>query len=105
MRGWKHMITICKVVVALQLDNVLMKLSKYVLSKYGTLQLNDRIYVPTENEIKKMILQEIPNVPHVGHPGYQNTLTTIKKEYYWLGMKKKVTKYIDKYLKCQRVKT
>ena len=30
------------------------------------------------------------NVPYVGHPGYKNTLKTIKKDYYYPSMKKEV---------------
>ena len=65
---------------------------------------NGRIYVPTESELKKIIMQETHNVPYVGHPGYQNTLTTIKKSFYWLGMKKEVAMYIARCLVCQNVK-
>ena len=47
-----------------------------------------------------MILQKIHNVPYAGHPGYQKTLTTFQKEYYWLGMKKEVVRYIAQCLEC-----
>jgi len=42
------------------------------------------------------MLQEMHNVPYVGHPGYQKKVTTVRKEYFWPGMKKDVAKYIAK---------
>ena len=44
------------------------------------------------------------NVPYAGHPGYQKTLTTVRKEYFWPGMKKDVVEYIAKCMECKRVK-
>jgi hypothetical protein len=35
-----------------------------------------------------MILNEIHNVPYVGHPGYQKTVEAVKSHYFWLGMNK-----------------
>ena len=50
------------------------------------------------------MLQEMHNVPYAGHPGYQKTMTTVRKEYFWLGIKKDVAEYIAKCMDCQRVK-
>ena len=44
------------------------------------------------------------NVPYAGHLGYQKTLTVVRKEYFWPGMKKNVAEYIAKCMECQRVK-
>jgi hypothetical protein len=44
------------------------------------------------------------NVPYAGHPGYLKTITAVKSQYYWLGMKKEVVDFIAKYLECQKVK-
>ena len=40
------------------------------MTKDGIIQFNGIIYVPTEGDLKKIILQEIHNVPYAGHPGY-----------------------------------
>ena len=68
------------------------------------LLFNGRIYVPTESELKKIIMQEMQNVPYVGHPRYQNTLTKIKKEFNWPCMNKEVSMYIAHCLESQNVK-
>lgn len=44
------------------------------------------------------------NVPYARHQGYQKTLATIRNEYFWIGMKKYIAKYIARYVECQKVK-
>jgi len=44
------------------------------------------------------------NVPYAGHRGYQKTLTAVRKEYLWSGMKKDVTDYIARCMEFLRVK-
>jgi hypothetical protein len=63
-----------------------------------------KIYVSNSKELKNMILREMHNAPYVGHPGYQKTIATVKRQYYWPGMKKEVVEYIAKCLECQKVK-
>ena len=50
------------------------------------------------------MLQEMHNVPYARHLGYQKTLIAVRKEYFWLGMKKIVVEYITKCMEFQRVK-
>eukprot|EP00253_Pinus_taeda_P021530 PITA_21530 len=38
------------------------------------------------------------------HPGYQEMITTLQKEYYLPGMKKNVAKYLAWCLECQQIK-
>jgi hypothetical protein len=44
------------------------------------------------------------NVPYAGHPGYHKTITAIKSQYYWPGIKKEVAEFIAKCLEFQKVK-
>ena len=39
-----------------------------------------------------------------GHPGYQKTIATAKKQYVWPGIKKDIVEYISKCMECQQVK-
>ena len=48
----------------------------------GLVRFRDRIYVLDNNELKKVILREFHAKPYSGHPGYQKTLTAMKKFYY-----------------------
>jgi hypothetical protein len=51
-----------------------------------------------------LVLEEMHDVPYVGHPGYQKTITTVKSQYYWPSMKKEIVEYIAKCWECQKVK-
>ena len=54
----------------------------YGLTKEGLVRFRDKIYVPDSSELKKVILREFRTKPYSGHPGYQKTLTAVKKFYY-----------------------
>jgi hypothetical protein len=62
------------------------------------------VYVHDSLEMKNILLKEVHNVPYVSHPGYQRTISTVNKEYYWSGMKKEVADFIARCLECQKVK-
>ena len=49
-------------------------------------------------------MDEIHQAPYSGHPGYQKTIVTTRKQYFWLGMKKDMAEYISRCMKCQQVK-
>jgi hypothetical protein len=44
------------------------------------------------------------DVPYAGHPGYHKTITEIRSQFFWLGMKKDVADYIARCMECQKVK-
>jgi hypothetical protein len=60
------------------------------------LMYKNKIYVPNYLELKVLILREIHDVPYAWNPGYQKTITTIKRQYYWPSMKKEIVEYIAK---------
>ena len=49
-------------------------------------------------------MDEIHQAPYSGHPGYQKTIDTYRKQYFWPRMKNGIAKYISKYMKYQEVK-
>ena len=53
-----------------------------------------RVYVPNSGELRKLVMNEMHNVPYAGHPRYQNKIAAIISQYFWLGMKKDISKYI-----------
>eukprot|EP00253_Pinus_taeda_P027708 PITA_27708 len=66
----------------------------YELKTMGILYYKKRIYIPNHAEIKKKILDEHHKSPYAGQPGYQNLITSVRKECYWPGMKKEVMDYL-----------
>ena len=47
-------------------------------------------------------MDEIHQAPYSGHPGYQKTIATVRKQQ--PGMKKDMVEYISRCMKCQQVK-
>jgi len=76
----------------------------YHLTTYGLVRFRDKIYMPDDNEIKKIILREFHVKPYSGHLGYQMTLTRVNKFYYWPNLKKEVAEFMVRCLGCQQVK-
>ena len=76
----------------------------YFLTMNGLARFRDKRYVPDKNELKKVILREFHVKPYSGHPGYQKTLTTVKRFYYWSNLEGDVTEYVARCFDCQRVK-
>ena len=65
----------------------------------------NRLYVRNVTKIKLLILNEIHKTPYSRHPGYQKTITMLRKDYFWPNMKNELTEYIAKCFECQQVKT
>jgi transcriptional regulator of aromatic amino acid metabolism len=76
----------------------------YKLGVYGILLHKNKNFVPNVQELKRIILHEMHNTPYVGHPGYQKTITIVKSQYFWPGMKRQIAEYISRCMECQKVK-
>ena len=76
----------------------------YELTVDGLIRFRDKIYVPDENEIKKLILREFHVKPYSSHPRYQKALTVVKKFDYWPKLKKEVAYFVARCLYWQKVK-
>ena len=76
----------------------------YCLATGGLVRFRDKIYVPDNSELKKVILREFHAKTYLGHPGYQKTWTAVKKFYYWSNLKRDVANFLARCFDCQRVK-
>jgi hypothetical protein len=61
----------------------------------GLLHYHGCIYVPNEPEIRKAVLESHHDNPAAGHPGQWRTLELLSHHYYWNGMKRDTSKYIQ----------
>lgn len=77
---------------------------EYTLNAAGILCYKKKVYVPNQSSIKEKILDEYHRSPYAGHPGYQKLITSLQKEYHWLGMKRDAVEYLVRCLECQQVK-
>ena len=78
------------------------------IDKFKSFELNNevlyykcRFCVSKFGEHRLSIMNDLHDIPIVGHPSFQKTYMVIKRHYYWPRMKKDVTKYVDRCLKCQ----
>ena len=72
--------------------------------EYETLWFEDRIYVPNDPEIRKLILQEAHDSPYLIHPGNTKMYLDLKECFWWTGIKKDIAEYVAVCDVCQRVK-
>jgi len=67
------------------------------------LYFNERLCIPREGEIRKRLLAEAHDSPIAGHLGYIKTYMSIKKSFFWPGLKGDVMHHVLQCLVCQRV--
>ena len=73
----------------------------YKFEEDGLLTYKGRIYVPDVAGLRRVVMDEIHQAPYSGHPGYQKTIATARKQYFWPGMKRDMAEYIFRCMKCQ----
>ena len=73
----------------------------YKLEVDGLFTYKGRIYIPYVAGLRRFVMDEIHQAPYSGHPGYQKTIATARKQYFWPGMKKGMAEYISRCMKCQ----
>lgn len=76
----------------------------YSVGVTGMLCYKKRMCVPNQNNIKHLLLDEFHKSHYVGHPRYQKMITSLRKQYYWPGMKRDVVEYLTCCLECQQIK-
>ena len=67
----------------------------------GMLMMKGRIYVPDVEDLRKMIMEEAHCLTYAMPPGSIKLYRTIKKNYWWSGMKKDVVDFGLRCLVCQ----
>ena len=73
------------------------------LKEDGILTFKGRIYIPHVAYLRRVVIDEIHQAPYSGHPGYQKTIATTIKQYFYPGMKKDIAEYISKCMEYQQV--
>jgi hypothetical protein len=74
------------------------------MTEDGLLMYQDRVYIPNSIKLKRFIMDEIYKRPYSWNLGYKKMITTVRKLYYFPGMKKEIAKYIAKCIEYQQVK-
>ncbi|TYK26572.1 putative Retrotransposon protein [Cucumis melo var. makuwa] len=78
--------------------------AEFELRTDGAIVKQERLCVPNISELKGAILEEAHNSAYVMHSGSTKMYRTLKKTYWWPGMKREIAEYVDRCLICQQVK-
>jgi hypothetical protein len=87
-----------------QQGKILQKMDIYKLGVDGILLHKNIFFLPNVQDLKRIILSEMHNAPYAGHPRYQKTISVVKRQYFWPGMKREIAEYIARCMECQKVK-
>jgi hypothetical protein len=77
-----------------------MKYERYQILEEGFLTYKNRLYILNCDDLKKFIMDELHKIPYTGHTRYRKMITTTRKQFYWLGLKKDIANYLAKCLEC-----
>ena len=78
--------------------------SDFAIRDDGALVIGSRLCVPATEELKRQILEEAHSSAYAMHPGNTKMYRTLKKYYWWSGMKREVAEYVSKCFIFQQVK-
>jgi hypothetical protein len=70
----------------------------------GLLRFKNHIYVPPNDELRRLILSEAHREVYMAHPGVSNMRANHKPLFFWKGMKADIVIYGARCLECQQVK-
>ncbi|OMO80899.1 reverse transcriptase [Corchorus capsularis] len=70
----------------------------------GSLRFGDRLCVPNDVEIKKVILDEAHYSGYTVHPGGTKMYRDLKETYWWNNMKREIGEFVAQCIVCQQVK-
>ncbi|KAA3465767.1 reverse transcriptase [Gossypium australe] len=77
---------------------------EYSLNGDGVLCFRGKICMPKDVELRQMILRESYSSPYAMHPGGVKMYRDLREQFWWPGLKREVTEYVEKCLTCQQVK-
>jgi len=70
----------------------------------GLLLHQGRMCVPSDVELRQIIMKEAHESPFAMHPGGTKMYRGLKEHYWWMGMKRDIAEFVSKCLTCQQVK-
>jgi len=90
--------------VDLMVGNNQTEVSDFKVDDQGVLRFRNRICIPDDAEMKKMILEESHRSSLSIHPGATKMYHDLKKFFWWSGLKRDVSQFVYACLICQKSK-
>ena len=70
----------------------------------GMLKFGHRVYVPQDTRLREEIMSEAHCTPYTAHPGTTKMYQNLRKIFWWEGMKKDISNFMQECLICQQIK-
>ena len=64
-----------------------------------------RIVVASDSNTKEKIMQELHSTPYSAHPGIQRTLGKVRRSFFWKGMMRDISNFVENCPVCQMEKS
>ncbi|XP_073030751.1 uncharacterized protein [Primulina eburnea] len=70
----------------------------------GLVRYRDRLWVPSDNSLRELIMKEAHDSPYSIHPGTTKMFKDLQLLYWWTEMKRDILRFVSECLTCQQVK-
>lgn len=77
------------------------QLVDFSIGSDGNLDFCNRLFVPKDPQLKQVIFTEAYNSVYSLHPENTKMYCDLKQRYWWLGMKREISKFVSRCLVCQ----
>jgi hypothetical protein len=77
------------------------KFEGFTMDNDELLRFKIRIYVPPNDELRSLILNEAHRVVYMAHPRVMKMREDLKPLFFWKGMKTDIVNYMARCLECQ----
>ncbi|GAU51812.1 hypothetical protein TSUD_416000 [Trifolium subterraneum] len=77
---------------------------EFTVANDGVIQFGNRICVPNDAELKRLILEEAHKSGFSIHPSSTKMYHDLKKNYWWPNMKTEIAEFVSRCIVCQQVK-
>ena len=77
------------------------KCSELSMAPDGATLFEERICIPNDPELKRLILEEAHKSSFSIHPGATKMYQDLRKDYWWPGMKTDVAEFVARCIVCQ----
>jgi hypothetical protein len=80
------------------------KFEGFMVDNDGLLRFKGQIYIPPNDELRSLILNEAHKAVCMAHPGVTKMRGDLKPLFFWKGMKACIVNYVERCLEYQQVK-
>ena len=83
-----------------EVQQALKKEDGLIWEQDGIAYIEGRIYIPNNKKLREKILWENHDFVNIEHLGQQRMIELLKQNYWWLGLKEDIKKYVQGCFKC-----